>query len=379
MTYRVLLVGGGSGGHVYPLVAVARALQAQAAAKGTQLELLMLGDGPYLERAAKEAGIRYKTIIAPKLRRYMSVENVFDIFKVPIALMQSFWRLFWFMPDVVFAKGGYTCAFPTLAARFYRVPVYLHESDSVPGLANRTLAKRSKLVFTAFDSADQYFAKLGRPTMQVGNPMNTSFSGVDHAAALKALGLLPEHKTILVMGGSQGAQQLNDLLINGLVQMVNRGWNIIHQTGDNNFADVKKSAEQDITEGKEGYAALITAQYRVYPYFDQSQLATAYAAADVVITRAGAGSLAEISYLGKPCIIVPLPGSAGDHQLYNAIEMAKYGAIVVDSSNITPQLLMAQIDRLLDPATYADVSTRIRGFAKPDAAQKIASVLLGGV
>src|SRR5512140_3639072 len=158
MAYRVLLVGGGTGGHVYPLIAVARSLRAQAQAKGQALDVLLLGDGPYLERAAKEAGIPYKTIIAPKLRRYASAGNMVDVLKVPIALAQSLWRLFWYMPDVVFAKGGYTCAFPVLAARWYRIPVYLHESDSIPGLSNRTLAKRAKLIFTAFPSADQQFA-----------------------------------------------------------------------------------------------------------------------------------------------------------------------------------------------------------------------------
>src|SRR5512143_2408201 len=103
MAYRVLLVGGGTGGHVYPLIAVARSLKAQAQAKGMAIDVLLLGDGPYLERAAKESGIRYKTLIAPKLRRYASAGNILDIFKIPFAILQSLWRLLVFMPDVVFA------------------------------------------------------------------------------------------------------------------------------------------------------------------------------------------------------------------------------------------------------------------------------------
>lgn len=378
MTYRVLLVGGGTGGHVYPLVAVARELQAQAKASGIQLELLLFGDGPFLARAAKEAHIPYRTIMAPKLRRDAETFNPLDFFKIPFALVQSFWRMFWFMPDVVFAKGGYTCALPTLAARFFMIPVYLHESDSVPGATNRMLAKRSKLVFTAFTSADQYFAKLGRPTMLVGNPFRPELSGVDHVAAVQALGLAPDKKTLLVIGGSQGAQQLNELILNGLVEIVQKGYNVIHQVGDKNFVDVKKAVEQYMTEGATSYAPLIAAQYRVYPFFDQSQLATAYAACDIALTRGSAGVLTELSYLSKPMIIVPLASAANDHQTQNAIELEALGAIVMDSANATPNLLISQLNHLADPTRWTAVATRIHTFAKPDAAQHIATVLLGG-
>lgn len=336
----------------------------------------MLGDGPYLARAAKENNIPYVTLIAPKLRRYASVGNIFDVFKIPVALAQSLWRLLIFMPDVVFAKGGYTCAFPTLAARFYRIPVYLHESDSVPGLANKLLAKRSKLVFTAFASADQAFTAMGRPTMQVGNPIRRELAGVDHATALTGLQLATDKKTILITGGSQGAQQLNEIVVNSLVQMVQKGYNIIHQTGTGNFDAVKKSVEQYMAEGKDSYAPLIAAQYRVYPFFDEPAMATALAAADIVVTRAGAEALSEIAYLGKPCVIVPLPGSANDHQVINAAELARFGAAVVDGTNATPDIVLAQIQRLLDPAVSTDVSQKIKAFAKPDAADKIAAVLL---
>ena len=376
MAFRVLLVGGGTGGHVYPLVAVARALTAQAAAQGTTVNLMMMGDGPIFERAAHENSIRYTTIIAPKLRRYTSAGNILDFFKVPLALAQALWKLLWFMPDVVFAKGGYTCAFPTLVARFYLIPVYLHESDSIPGLANRMLAKRSRLVFTSFASADEYFAKAGRPTQLVGNPFRTELCCVGHAMAQAALKLDPAKKTILIIGGSLGAQQLNDLVLNSLVQLVQKGDQIIHQTGDKNFADVKKAIEQYMTEGKDTYAALIAAQYRVYPFLDQGQLATVYGAADIAVTRASAGVLTELSFVGKPMIVVPLPGSANDHQLYNAAELARYGAVVMDGANVSGQVLLASLERMLAPAAYADLCTRIKGFAKPDAADRIAQTLL---
>jgi len=373
MAFRVLLVGGGTGGHVYPLIAVARALKKLQ----PDTEILMMGDGPIFERAAKENGIPYTTIIAPKLRRYTSAGNILDMFKVPVALLQSLWKLLIHMPDAVFAKGGYTCAFPTLVARLYLIPVYLHESDSVPGLANRMLAKRSRLVFTSFASADQYFAQAGRPTMLVGNPFRAELCCVDRTMAHEALKLDPAKKTILIIGGSLGAAQLNDLVLNSLVQLVQRGYQIVHQTGDKNFAEVKKGIEQYMTEGKDTYAAAIAAQYRVYPFLDQGQLATAYGAADIAVTRASAGVLAELSYTGKPMIVIPLPGSANDHQLYNAAELGRFGAVVMDGSNISAQVLLSQLDRLTEPAAYAEVSSRIRAFAKPDAADRIAQTILG--
>lgn len=375
MAVRILLVGGGTGGHVYPLIAVAKALQSQ----GKEVDVRMMGDGDIFERAAKENNIPYTIIIAPKLRRYTSAGNILDVFKIPLALAQSLFKLLWLMPDIVLAKGGYTCAFPTLVARLYRIPVYLHESDSVPGLANTILAKRAKLVFTAFESANQQFAKSGRPTMLVGNPFRAELCCVDRVAAHQALQLDPAKKTVLIIGGSQGAQQLNELILNGLVQLVQKGYNIIHQTGDKNFADVKKSIEQYMTEGKAdgGYGALIAAQYRVYPFLDQNQLATAYGAADVAVTRASAGVLTELSYSGKPMIIVPLPGSANDHQLYNAAELARFGAVVMDGANVSMQVLLSQLERMLEPTTYADLSVRIKAFAHPDAASRIAQTMLG--
>jgi UDP-N-acetylglucosamine--N-acetylmuramyl-(pentapeptide) pyrophosphoryl-undecaprenol N-acetylglucosamine transferase len=357
---------------VYPLVAIARALKKQR----PDVHIKMMGDGQYVRRAAQEAGVPFTGIMAPKLRRYASAGNILDLLKIPFALLQSLLKLLLYMPDVIFAKGGYTCAFPTFVARLYMIPVYIHESDSVPGLANRILAKRSRLVFTAFASADQQFQALGRSTMLVGNPFRLELCCVERAVAHTALQLDPAKKTILIIGGSQGAQQLNDLVLNALVQMVQKGWNVIHQTGDNNFKDVKTAIEQYLQEGTGTYAPLIAAQYRVYPFLNEQDLATAYGATDVAVTRASASVLTELAYLGKPMVVVPLPGSANDHQLFNAAELGTKGAVVVDGANVTPSIVMQHIDRFLDPTVSAEVSARLKEFPKHDAADRIASVLL---
>ncbi len=373
MSKRVLLVGGGTGGHIYPLIAVARALVSLE----KEVSVCLMGDGPLLERAAREAGIGYIQIIAPKLRRYSSIGNLLDIFKAPIALVQSLVRMWLYMPDVVFAKGGYTCVFPVLAARLYRIPVYLHESDAIPGLANRMLAKRSQLVFTSFPSSDGYFKKLGCSTLLVGNPFRTELCCVDRGLAQSALKLDPTKKTIFVTGSSSGAQQLNDLILEVLVSLLQKNYQIIHQTGDRNFESVRQAIETLMKEGESTFAPLIAAHYRVYPFLDQGQLATAYGACDIAITRGSAGMLTELSYLSKPMIIIPLVGSASDHQARNAQELSGFGAVVMDGANLSGQVLISQVQRLLDPLVYPGVALRIKEFAHVDAAQRIAQTLLG--
>lgn len=372
MGFRVLLVGGGSGGHVYPLVAVAQALKKAR----PDVQVKLMGDGPFVARAAKEAGLPYTGIVAPKLRRYASVHNIMDTVMAPLALAQAFWKLFWYMPDAVFAKGGYTSVFPCIAARVFMIPVYLHESDSVPGMGNRLLAKRAKLIFTAFEKAAAALAP--NATVLVGNPVRPGLGGADKAASLAAFQLQSGKPTVLVIGGSQGAGHINKVVMDGLVQMAQDGWQVIHQTGDANYKAVSEEAAKIIKDGEGTWAAAVQAQYRAYPFLDEGQLAAAYAACDVAVTRASANVLTELSLSGKPMVMVPLPGSAQDHQLENAAELSKYGNIIMDDANLTPVTLVTQLGRLMQPETYAKVSAATRAFARPDAADKIAQVILKG-
>jgi UDP-N-acetylglucosamine--N-acetylmuramyl-(pentapeptide) pyrophosphoryl-undecaprenol N-acetylglucosamine transferase len=356
---------------VYPLVAVAQALKRQDA----QVQVKLMGDGVFVKRAAQDAGLPFTTITAPKLRRYTSAANVLDLFKVPAALIQSLWKLFWYMPDAVFAKGGYTSVFPVLVARLYLIPVYLHESDAVPGMGNTMLAKRAKLIFTSFEKSTAAFGDFA--TMLVGNPVR-ELGNPDKGASLKAFSLATDKATVLIIGGSQGATQINDVVVEGLVQLMQAGFQIIHQCGDANFEDVSKAVEQVITEGDASYGELIKAQYRAYPFLDAQQLATAYAACDIAVTRASANILTELATLGKPMIIVPLANAAQNHQAENAAEMTRYGGIVMSGVNVTPHLLLAQLKELLVPQRYEQVSASLKTFARPGAADNIAKTILNG-
>jgi UDP-N-acetylglucosamine--N-acetylmuramyl-(pentapeptide) pyrophosphoryl-undecaprenol N-acetylglucosamine transferase len=250
--------------------------------------------------------------------------------------------------------------------------VYLHESDSVPGLANTLLSKICRGVFTSFVSSNSSF---GAKALLVGNPVRTELLSGNHSEALSFFRFSPERKTMLIQGGSQGSQEMNAIILNGLV-VLSQHYQIIHQCGDSQYATVKAEMDRDAKEGGSKYGTNITQNYRLYPFLNTQEQTMAYAAADVIVSRAGAGSIFEIAQLGKPAIFIPLALAAGNHQLKNAIEIAKFGAIIIEGTNMTAGVLMNQIEELLKPDVAARISQSIKQFATPDAASRIATALL---
>jgi len=366
---RFLLVGGGSGGHVVPLVAVAESLRKL----DPTVELMLLGEGQFLISAADQAGLPYRIILAGKARRYFSPLTLLDPFKAIIGFIQSLWHLYAYMPDAVFTKGGYASVMPALAAKLNFIPVYTHESDSIPGLSNRFLGKISAAVFISFESAGKYFKQ--KKTALVGNPIRPEVVSGDRDTALQYFNLRTDKKTILIAGGSQGAKRINDVILESLVLLVQQ-YQIIHQCGDSQLQAVQAEVERYQKEGEQSYASMIQANYRLYPFFKFEEMALAYAAADIVISRAGASNLSEIAVLGKPAIIIPITQSTNNHQMQNALEFQKYGAVILEERNISSHILLNQIEELLKPETAAAISAKIKEFAKLDAADKIAQVLL---
>lgn len=371
MAKRVLLVGGGSGGHAYPLLAVAQAIKAEAEKNNTKVEFLMLGSPGFLQEAARESGIRWKRVTAGKLRRYLDPRMTLDFIKIPISFVQSFWHLFWFMPDIIFSKGGYDSVAPAIVGWLYMIPVFIHESDSVPGLANRIIAKFAQAVFLGFQSAQKYFPK--NQTIVVGNPVRTELLSGNKQNALEFFNLKGDKKTILIMGGSQGAKQINDIIIDALVLLV-RDYQIIHQSGETQYASLRKEVDKIISEGEQEYGGSVRENYRLFPFLGTRELALAYALADCVVSRAGAGSLFEIAALGKPAVVIPLAQASRGEQLLNAAEFSKFGAAVIEGANLTPNILINQIESALN--RYAEIGQRIKTFATPDSASTIASALL---
>ncbi|MBI3274027.1 MAG: UDP-N-acetylglucosamine--N-acetylmuramyl-(pentapeptide) pyrophosphoryl-undecaprenol N-acetylglucosamine transferase [Candidatus Colwellbacteria bacterium] len=371
---RVLLVGGGTGGHVYPLIAVADEIKTQAQQQGLDLELLLLGEGSFFERAVREKGYNFKKIWSGKLRRYASPLTVLDIIKLPVGFLQSLWHIFWFMPDMVFTKGGAVSFPPSLVAWLYLIPIYIHESDSMPGLANTMISKLAKKVFISFESASRFFNS--SKVEYAGNPLRKELLGGDRLKATTAFNLNQERKTILVLGGSQGAKKVNDAVLDTLVLLIGQ-FQIIHQCGEGQYNAVKASVEKIVKEGEKSYGVSITENYHLYPFFGTEQMALAYAASDVIMSRAGAGLVFEIAALGKPVILIPLVNGSRGEQKTNAFELAKYGAVVIEEENLTRNIILDQIKHLLENS--ASISEKLRGFIKADAAAAIASSILSNV
>ncbi|MBI2063723.1 MAG: UDP-N-acetylglucosamine--N-acetylmuramyl-(pentapeptide) pyrophosphoryl-undecaprenol N-acetylglucosamine transferase [Candidatus Yanofskybacteria bacterium] len=369
---RILLTGGGSGGHVYPLIAVAEELQKQAAQNGVPLELRFLGADGLIKDVAATIGVTAIGVISPKWRRYLSYQNFTDILKAPFGFLQALFYVWRFMPDLIFSKGGYDSFLPALIARILAIPVIIHESDVVPGKANLWVGKWAKKIFLTFDGAKGYFRQ--DLVEAVGNPIRTGITNItDKAAALAAFNLNSSKPVVLITGASQGAQVINEVLLLSLVELTKK-FQIIHQCGPNNYDSTNAQILTIVKEGEGTYGKTIADSYRLYPSFDLRQMALAYSAADIIVGRSGAGTIFEMAAVGKPAIIIPLKGAASDHQLANAREFAKFGAIVIEEENLTPHILISEIESVYE--NRSELSAKIKQFARPSAASIIAEELL---
>lgn len=369
---RIALTGGGTGGHLFPILAVVQELKNLISSnvfqipvgEGVNIEFMFIGPSTVGEEALAKEGIAHKTIMAGKLRRYVSLQNIFDIGKIPVGLCQSLWHIFWFMPNVVFSKGGYGSVPVVLAAWIFRIPVIIHESDSIPGLANKFCAAFSRRVAISFNEAAKYFPEA--KTALTGNPVRPSlFSGAKEQAK-QIFSLNGVKPVILILGGSQGAQAINDLVSTSIFLLTKR-CEIIHQCGSANFETIKQMADNRASN-----------DYHLWPFLDDEQMRQAMAAADLVVARAGAGTIAEIAALGKPSILIPLPNAAADHQLKNATEFANFGGtVIMEEMNLTPHLFQNEIFSLLDnPDLLKKMSANAKKFSHPDAARQIAQEIL---
>lgn len=363
MAKRIVLTGGLSGGHTFPLVAVAREIRALTQGN---VEFLFLGTkGPFEGEAMAKEGIRAKFLVTAKWRRYFSLLNIVDLFKFPVACIQAFWYLLWFMPDAIFSKGGAASVPIALAAFVYRIPILLHDSDAVAGRANRLVSRFARRIAIAYEHARQYFPS--EKVMLTGNPIRTELLGADPEAARAYFQFTAERPLLLVMGGSLGARALNHIVIKALPELLNRGVQILHLVGQANIDEVRKLAKERGIESTDS-------RYRPVPFLEATDMGQAYAAADVVIARAGAGSITELAALKKACILVPLPTAANDEQRLNAYEVAKTGgAVVLEEANASENLLITRLSELLGDAEQRQkMGEAIHSFYHPDAAKTIA-------
>lgn len=374
-TVRILLTGGGSGGHIYPLLAVAEALQKKAVEENIELELCYLGPADQYSATLAEAGIKVYSLIYGKLRRYFSLLNLVDIPKFFFGLIQAFLKMFWLMPNAIFSKGGPGALPVVLAGWFYRVPILIHESDALPGLTNLLSARFAKRIAVGFENALKYFNP--RKTAWTGNPLRRELleGTINQEAAKEELNFNPGQPLLLILGGSQGSRRINEFIITILGDLL-KETQVLHQTGFMHFRDIERlsrAALVDIPLQTE-----VHSRYKPTPYFNSVDLKKALSAADLVFGRAGAGAIFEIAAFAKPAILVPIPESANNHQRANAYEFAKSGAaIVIEEANLGPGIFLTQVRTLFKNTELRNkMSEAARKFFKPEATEVIVKELL---
>jgi UDP-N-acetylglucosamine--N-acetylmuramyl-(pentapeptide) pyrophosphoryl-undecaprenol N-acetylglucosamine transferase len=366
---KVLFTGGGTGGHIFPIIAIAREIRRIS----SEIEFFYIGPkDEFGETLLSQEEIIVKKIMAGKLRRYLNWESFFEnlidlFFKIPIGILQSFFYVFFLAPDLIFSKGGYGSIPATISGKILRVPIFLHESDAIPGMTNRILGKLALGIFVSFPKTLYFPAE---KIMLVGNPIRREVLEDSKEEAKNFFKLSGDKPTILILGGSQGAQRINDKILEILPEIL-KNFELIHQCGEKNFKEV--GAESKVIMGKysERY-------YHLFSFLKEDELKKAYAASDLIISRAGSGSIFEIAALGKPSILIPLPESAQQHQLKNAYAFLESGAtIVLEEENFTPHFFLEKLKNLFShPEELEKISRAAKEFSKPKAAQIIATYLI---
>lgn len=367
---KIVFTGGGTGGHFFPIIAVAEEIiEIADREKIIETRLYYFSDSPYDERALYTNNIKFEKIPSEKLRRYFSISNFFAIFQVGMGVIVALRKLYGIFPDVVFGKGGYA-SFPTLlAARILGIPVVIHESDAYPGRVNKWAGKFAKRIAISFDEAATYFPK-GR-TALTGQPVRKEIMVPASAAgAFEYLKLNSSIPVVLILGGSQGATLINDILLDALPRLI-ENYQIIHQAGTKNIQDVQGRSAVILDGNK------FKDRYRPYGFMNSLTMKNAAGVSSVVVTRGG-GTIFEIALWQKPAIVIPISNSNGDHQRRNAYGYARTGAaLVIDESNLTPTILQAEIEKIMtNPAKQTEMSKAAGLYSKPQAAATIAKEII---
>ncbi|HEV7126311.1 MAG TPA: undecaprenyldiphospho-muramoylpentapeptide beta-N-acetylglucosaminyltransferase [Ktedonobacterales bacterium] len=365
---RILISGGGTGGHIYPALAVANELR-----EGYGAELLYLGDANGLETTiVPAAGIPFATISAGKLRRYLSVRTFTDLGRIPLGMAQAYQRVKEFRPDAAFTSGGYVSVPAGMAARLHGAPLVMHQQDVPPNLANRLLTPVATRITVSFAASLSYFPD-GK-TIFAGNPVRTEVlqaARLDAAQARRRFKLDPRLPVVLVTGGSQGARRLNQVVVAALPQLLPR-CQVLHVSGELTYEATRAQADQALAA-----TPTLRPRYVLVPYL-KTAMPEALAACDIAICRAGAATLAELSIIGRPSVLVPLPpGFTGSPQAANAAMFQRAGAaeIILDR-DLTPVSAIELLEPMLGDANRRlQMSLAARKLGRPTAAHDLADLV----
>lgn len=356
----VFITGGGTGGHIYPAIAIYDELLKYFPSE----DIFYIGNKKNLEkRITEQKDINFLSVDVKGMPRKFTFKFISWVFKLFISIFLSIFYVLKYRPAFIVGTGGYV-AFPVLAAGvLLGVPCYIHDSDAYPGIVSRALAPFVKCVFLAFEDAKKYLK--AKKIIINGNPLRDFSCASSKKEALDKLGFVPDKKTLFVMGGSQGAKTINKAILSIAQELTQKhNLQIIHQSGAKNLDE----AQSLLPKGLEGYI--------LRPYFDNMSII--YAACDFVVARSGSISLSELNNCALPAILVPYPHAAANHQFYNAKAMEKQGAaVVLEDKDCTGEALLAMLlDLLSDGEKFAQMAQNSKKLAKPDATQNLVKELL---
>ncbi len=356
--YKFILSGGGTGGHIYPAIAIANALKK----KFTDAEFLFIGASGKMEmQRVPSAGYQIVGLPITGLQRKITLSNLMFPFRV----IKSVWRarkiIKQFRPDVVIGTGGFASGPALRAAVSLKIPTLIQEQNAFPGLTNRMLANKATKICAGVPGLERYFPK--EKIILTGNPVRQDIlnSSQLKPEAYSYFQLDPQKKTLLVLGGSLGAASLNKAVFMGFDLFLDAGYQVIWQTGKTFIQEAREKAEKR----KEG-------NFSVHDFIERMDFA--YSIADLVVSRAGASSIAELQLSEKPCILIPSPNVTDDHQTHNAANLVrKEAALLIKDSDAENKLIPEAIALLKDESRRQNMSVQISKLAKPDAANRIAN------
>lgn len=353
MKPRFIISGGGTGGHIYPAIAIANELKSRF----PDCEILFVGAKDKMEmQKVPQAGYKIEGLWIAGIQRKLTLENLKFPFKLMSSLAKSRKIIKDFKPDVAIGTGGFASGAVVKVAAQMGIPTVIQEQNSYPGITNKLLGKKAKAVCVAYEGLDKFFPK--DKIVFTGNPVRQDLLNVteNRLEGLKHFGLNPDKKTLLVLGGSLGARRINQLIEKEMDFMLNQDIQIIWQCGKFYFEEYKKYNEKE--------------HVQVLSFIDRMDLA--YATADVIISRAGASSVSELSIVGKPTIFIPSPNVAEDHQTKNAKAVAdKNGAILLRESELNEKFQTVFSDLVSNENRQKTLSENIKMLAKPNATKDI--------
>ncbi|MDD4820176.1 MAG: undecaprenyldiphospho-muramoylpentapeptide beta-N-acetylglucosaminyltransferase [Flavobacteriales bacterium] len=365
--YKIILSGGGTGGHIFPAVSIADEMRR----RHPDAEILFVGANGRMEMTrVPEAGYPIKGLPIAGIQRSLSLSNLLVPFKVLESLWQASRIVRSFHPDVVVGTGGYASAPVLFAASLLGVPTLIQEQNGFAGVTNKILSRRAKKICVAYSGLEKVFPK--DKIVFTGNPIRSAILKPlpDKKTALESFGLNGEKKTVLILGGSQGAREVNKAIFAIVKQIVDSGAQVLWQCGKYYYEQYRASLDTMIKENPEkGYDKKISLNAFI------KDMNCAYSASDVIISRSGASTVSELCVVGRASVLIPSPNVAEDHQRHNALALSEKNAaiLILEGEELIPRLQKTVLELLQDDEKRGVLAENIKKLAKPNATADIAS------